>query len=173
MNIVLIGFMGCGKTTVGRIISQILNWEFIDTDDLIIERTKCSISYIFAKYGEMYFRKIESDVIKDIADKDKCVISLGGGAVLNEQNLSELRKKSLIFYLKGSPETIISHIGNNKDRPLLQTSNPYETVKELLNKRHPLYINNCNYFIDIDEKDPYAIAKEIVYIFENSERRSQ
>lgn len=171
MNAVLIGFMGCGKTTVGRIVSQYLKWNFIDTDDLIVEKTKISISDIFKRYGEAYFRQLESQIIKDISDVDRCIISLGGGAVLNEQNINTLKGKGLVFYLKGSPETIIAHIGDNKDRPLLHTSNPYNTIKELLNKRHPLYVKNSHYSIDIDGKDPETIAHEIINILKGAERR--
>ncbi|WP_051585984.1 shikimate kinase [Caldanaerobius polysaccharolyticus] len=171
MNAILIGFMGCGKTTTGRILSSMLKWRFIDTDDLVVRKTGMSIPEIFEKFGEGHFRRIESQVIRDISKVDRCVISLGGGAVLNEDNIGCLKKNGAVFYLMGSPETIMAHIGNSKERPLLNTSNPYETVKELLSKRHHLYEKNCDFCISIDGKDSKIVAEEIRRTLVKVERR--
>ncbi|HCL82252.1 MAG TPA: shikimate kinase, partial [Nitrospiraceae bacterium] len=138
-NIVLTGFMGTGKTEVGRILAQKLGYTLVDADTEIEKEQKTTITEIFKQYGEPKFREIESGVIKRLSEMEKAVISTGGGAVLKQENMDNLRKRGVIFCLTASPETILERTSINNDRPLLQVENPLQKIKELLEFRRPYY----------------------------------
>ena len=111
VNYIFIGFMGCGKTTFGKKISKRLGYKFIDTDKYIEHREKTTISNIFEKFGEAYFRGIEAEICREFASARDMVIATGGGIIKNEKNIENLKKNGVIIYLKASPEHIYSNIG--------------------------------------------------------------
>lgn len=167
-NIVLTGFMGTGKTQVGRILSQRLGYKLMDVDDNIEREQKMKITEIFKNYGEPAFRDMESAVIKRLSEMDRAVISTGGGAVLRQENMDNLRKKGVIVCLTASPETILKRTGNNNDRPLLRVENPLQKIKELLQIRTPYY-EKADIMIDTNGKSPFEVADEIISKFKDLE----
>jgi shikimate kinase len=164
-NIVLIGLMGCGKTTIAAILADQLKMKFIDTDSLIVKRENCSINEIFSQKGESYFRTVETQVIKEVSEFSGCIISCGGGIVEHTQNINYLKQNGILFYLKTNPEILFKRLINDKDRPLLKTENPYETLKNLLKKRENKYLL-ADIIIKTDNKDPYEIVGEIIKAYE-------
>lgn len=164
-NIVLIGLMGCGKTTVASVLSEKLKMKFIDTDSLIVERENCSINEIFSEKGESCFRDIETQIIKEFSFFLGCILSCGGGVVERSENLSYLKTNGIVFYLKTSPEKLFERLKNDTERPLLKTANPYETLKNLLEKRENKYLL-ADITIETDDKDPYKIVGEIIKAYE-------
>lgn len=160
-NIVLTGFMGTGKTEVGKILAGHLGYTFIDADAVIEEEQKMTITEIFKRYGEPYFRELESKVIKRLSEMERAVISTGGGAVLRQENMDNLRKKGIIICLMASPETIFERTKNDTSRPLLQVENPLQRIKELLDFRRPYY-EKADIIISTDGKSPEEVAQEIL-----------
>lgn len=160
-NIVLTGFMGTGKSEVGRILSEKLSCSMFDSDSLIEKEQRMSITDIFRKHGEAVFRDIESEVISRLSDMENVVIATGGGAVLRKSNIDKLRKNGVIVCLTAKAETILERVKNNNERPLLQVENPLEKVMELLTIREPYY-KNADILVDTEGKSPEEIAEEIL-----------
>jgi shikimate kinase len=160
-NIVLTGFMGTGKTAVGKKLSRLLNMELIDVDTEIEKSQKMTINDIFKKFGEPRFREIETEMIKKLSGKENIIISTGGGAVLKQENLDVLREKGIIVCLLATPETILRRTSHNSNRPLLQVEDPSGKIKELLNFRKPFY-EKADIMIDTEGKTPIQIAEEII-----------
>lgn len=160
-NIVLTGFMGTGKTEVGKILSQRLGYNLIDVDSEIEKEQKMTITEIFKQHGETMFREVESDIIKRFSEIENAVLSVGGGAVLKQENINNLRKKGIIICLTASPETIFKRISNNDDRPLLKVKNPLQKIKELLDLRRSYY-EKADVIIDTESKSPTNVADEIL-----------
>jgi shikimate kinase len=160
-NIVLTGFMGSGKTKVGRELARILNMKLIDVDTEIEKSQKSSINDIFKNFGESRFREIETEMIKKISANKNAIISTGGGAVLKQKNMDILKKSGIIVCLTATAETILKRTNNNTERPLLQVKNPMERIKELLNFRKPFY-KKADIMIDTEGKTPLRIAEEII-----------
>lgn len=162
MKIVLTGFMGTGKTSVGREISRKLGYRFIDTDVLIEEREGCAISIIFKEKGENYFRKLEEDVIEDVSKEKNVVIATGGGVIKNRNNVENLRRKGIIIWLKASPEIILKRImTEGGKRPLLEVKEPLNEINKLLNERRELYKQGDTY-VDTDYITSEETAEEII-----------
>ncbi len=140
-NIVLTGFMGSGKTTVGQLLSRMLKVKFLDSDEIICAVTGMSISDIFRERGEDYFREKEAEIIEQLGSEPPgtCVIATGGGAVLRESNVQSLRKHGIIVYLDISAEEVYRRLQGCTNRPLLEGDNPRGKIAELLNKRLPYY----------------------------------
>lgn len=138
-NIVLTGFMGTGKTAIGKSLANILSWQFVDTDKIIEEREKMSINEIFQDKGESYFRDIESRVVSEVSNMKNVVVATGGGVVLKKNNMELLSKNGIIICLTASPEVIERRTVRDEKRPLLKTENRMEKIKELLEKRKPYY----------------------------------
>ncbi len=161
-NIVLTGMPGAGKTTVAKELSKhFTNFTICETDLMIENLEKRTISDIFAQDGEEYFRKVEKDLIEKISEKNKQICSLGGGAFINEENITNLQKNSIIFYLKTDINTIYERIKNETQRPLLKTQNPKNTLNDLLTKREKQY-NKADVIIDTTNKTLEEIAQEII-----------
>ncbi len=141
-NIYLTGFMGAGKTSVGKLLSLELGTDYYDTDELIAAALKMSIGEIFETKGEAFFRNTETELLKLLGEKQPgtCIISTGGGAVLRLENITAMHQNGLIVFLDVSAEEAYSRIKENTDRPLLKTANPLETIKELLEIRMPFYL---------------------------------
>jgi len=146
-NIVLIGFMGSGKSKISREIGRRLKKEVIATDDLAEISEGMSIHEIFKAKGEAYFRDLEHSIIKDLASRQGIVIDCGGGVVLRKENLKLLKTNGIVFYLQATPEVIYQRIKHETHRPLLKTSDPLGCIKELYQQRLPLY-SQADYTID-------------------------
>jgi len=165
-NISLIGFMGSGKTTVGKILAYKLNFLFIDLDKIIELAENKSVSEIFKYGGEKYFRDIESEVIKKIYINKNCIFACGGGVVERENNIDFIKQRSLVVYLYISPQQAFKRLKNVEDRPLLgNLSDPNarkEIINNLINKRDILYKNNSSFVINTDNRNPEYITEEIM-----------
>jgi shikimate kinase len=162
-NIVLIGFMGTGKTSCGKILAQRLHWEFIEMDKLIEQKAGMSVPDIFAQKGEPHFRDLETQVCRTLAKKHHTVISAGGGVVIRVENVQTLRSFAYLVLLTASPEEIYCRIiqeGKEK-RPLLAKPDPMQEIKRLLAIREPLYFNAANTKIDTSGKRSETVASEI------------
>ncbi len=138
-NIVLIGLMGSGKSTLGKHIAQKTGKEFLDTDELIVQKAGKPISKIFEEDGEMVFRDLEAEIIEEASNKHDCVISTGGGAVLRDENIENLKKSGILFFLKASPETLYERVKDDDSRPLLKGDNPVGILRRILTARTPYY----------------------------------
>lgn len=161
-NIVLIGFMGSGKTTIAHILEQTYGYTFLDTDAYIEKSEGMSISQIFAAYGEDYFRKVETRVLRELQERTHhAVISTGGGMPLRRENARLLRELGKVCYLQVSEEEIWQRVKDCHDRPLLECESPKERIHNLLTKRHPRYMEAARYFIPAERRTPEEIAKEI------------
>jgi shikimate kinase len=166
-NIILAGFMGTGKTAVGRKLSRLLNMKLIDVDTEIENAQKMTINEIFRNFGEQKFRDIETGMIKKLSGNKNVIISTGGGAVLRQENIDTLRENGIIVCLMATPETILKRTSHNSNRPLLQVEDPFGKIKELLNFRRPFY-EKADIMIDTEGKTPIQIAEEIIEKIRNS-----
>ena len=164
-NIVLIGMMGSGKSSIGKLLSKELNLEFIDIDNKIEENENKSISDIFKKNGENYFRKIEENFSINYIKLENQVISLGGGGYLNEKIRKQCLRNSVSVWLNWKHETIIRRIKNSKKRPMVIKLNTYE-IKELILERSKLY-SLSDYKINCDKLQKKQIVKKIIKFYEN------
>ncbi len=162
-NIILIGFMACGKSSVGRQLSQAMNLEFLDTDELIEQRAGTTISDIFATQGEAAFRVLETECLKDLLNREgnAFVLSVGGGLPIREENRRLLSQIGTVIYLKVSPDTVFMRVRNDKTRPLLQTSNPRGRIMDLMNARKHFYEDAADYVLEADKKSFDEIIEEI------------
>ena len=153
-NIILIGFMGSGKTAAGEIVAEKLGLRFVDIDKLIEEEQKMPISEIFSTFGEDYFRNLEKKMVTKISNEKNKIIATGGGVVLNPENMANLRKNGTIIWLAVSPEAARKRTKSDESRPLLQVTYPEKTIEELLSFRESLYaqadfkIETSNLLID-------------------------
>ena len=164
MNIALIGMMGSGKTTIGKLLSEKLpEFTFIDTDSEIVKQEKNSVNEIFDKKGEAYFRTAETLVLKKVLENDFQIISTGGGIIKSDENISLLKDKSVVIYLKANSDTLFERVKNNNERPLLNVDNMFEKIDKLLKERTCNY-EKAHYIIDTNNKQPDTIVKEITEI---------
>ncbi len=147
-NIVLVGFMGSGKSSIGRQLARRLGFQFLDTDQLIVERTRKEISQIFAEQGEAAFRDLETATLHSIAHLNRCVIATGGGAVIREQNRELMRELGFVVCLTASEEVIFERVSRNSKRPLLQTADPRGTLSALLASRREFYASAAQFTLD-------------------------
>jgi shikimate kinase len=160
-NIVLTGFMGTGKTEVGRELSRVLGWRLIDVDDEIVKTQNMSINEIFNGLGETAFRDMETEMIRKVSQNRNAIISTGGGAVLRQENMDVLRENGVIICLSASPETILERTSSNSERPLLKVKDPLRKITELLGFRKPFY-EKADVTIETDQRTPLNIAEEIL-----------
>ena len=165
LNVVLVGFMGCGKTTLGARLAQMLGLKFVDMDDCIIRKAGCEIPAIFAAQGEPGFRSIESAVLDDLLQSDQMVVATGGGVVTIPENLPKLKALGFVVWLNPPERAIWQRVSRNRSRPLLQTPNPRQTVHDLLEKRRPLYSAVADLEADTKGLTPdeaaYGIAESV------------
>jgi len=160
-NIVLVGFMGAGKSTVAQGLGKSLQCPVLSTDELIIEAEQRPITDIFRDAGEDYFRRVEKRVVAQAAQRTGVVIDCGGGVVINPENTAALKRTGKIFYLQTAPEEIFKRIQGQKHRPLLNTPDPLARIKELLASRERFY-SQADYVIPTDAKAPSVIIEEII-----------
>jgi len=166
-NIILFGFMGTGKTAVGQALAQRLDMKFIDMDDLIEEHERTTISQIFETKGEPHFRKIESEVAKDVARRTGLVVATGGGVVLNKQNIEILENTGIGICLNASPEVIYHRVKDESHRPLLEVGDPMQRIRDMLDVRRPCY-DLIKHQIDTNEFSLAEVIKRITEIIEKS-----
>lgn len=163
-NIVLVGLSGSGKTTIGNILSRLSSYSFVDTDEIIVKLQNRSINEIFAENGEEYFRELETQVTKDVSDKDCQIISTGGGVVLRDENLKNLKQNGVVFYLKTSVETLLKRLEGDTSRPLLKTDDVKKKLENMLKIRNGLY-EKADVVIETDKMSAEETAKEILRIY--------
>ncbi|HBR16389.1 MAG: hypothetical protein A3G39_06425 [Deltaproteobacteria bacterium RIFCSPLOWO2_12_FULL_43_16] len=159
-NIILTGFMGTGKSSVGRRLARELNLKFIDTDDLIEKEAGIPIAQIFSQFGEAYFRRLESKVVNKISSDTDVVISTGGGAIVNPENLEALKKSGIVICLTASIDAILIRIGEGDERPLVSQGDKREVISNLLQVREPFY-KKADFIIDTTTKTVGEVVKEI------------
>ncbi len=162
-NIVLVGFMGTGKTTVGELLAQKTGMPLLDMDSLIVERAGKSINDIFAQDGEPHFRRLERELVQELSSQTGHVISTGGGIVLNPDNIADYEKSGLVVCLLASPETILDRVRHDTSRPLLAGDKEAKIV-ELLESRKPLY-EAVAHMIETDGLSPEEIAEGIIRLY--------
>lgn len=161
-NIALIGFMGAGKSTVSAYLKDMLAMNEVDVDTRIVQDQKMPIKEIFARYGEEYFRNCESNAIISLKDLRQTIISCGGGAVIREENVVNLKKNSRIVLLTASPETILERVKDSDERPILNGNMNVEYIKELMEKRASIYRQSADIMIETDGKDITEICEELI-----------
>jgi shikimate kinase len=151
-NIALIGFMGSGKTTVGKALARALEMKFVDIDKEIVKLEKRTVAEIFEQDGEEYFREIERKIIDKESKDNNIVISTGGGVIIDNANIKKLKESSFVVYLNCDIDCIYDRVKNKKHRPLLNVDEPYKKLVELYNKREILYKISCDYSVDINRE---------------------
>jgi shikimate kinase len=161
-NIILIGFMGSGKSSVGKKLAERIGYEFKDTDEMIVQKEGIDIQEIFQRCGEEYFRNLESTLLLAIRDDlQNTVLSTGGGMPVRDKNVNLFRNMGQIIYLRTSKDTIIERLLHDTTRPLLNGVNLYEKVERLLFERIPIYERAADLIIDTDGKKIDEIVEEI------------
>jgi shikimate kinase len=162
-NIALIGFMGAGKTAVGKLLAEKLGKQFIELDELIEKRTGKTIPEIFRQDGEIAFREIEIEVTRDAAEETNAVIACGGGIVMNQINIERLKKNSVIVYLETSPEMVLKRTSSDKDeRPMLIAEDKTAEVKRLLKLRQPFYERSADMAVNTSVPDVAGVTGQII-----------
>ena len=163
-NIVLVGMMGCGKSTVGKFLADNLpGFKFVDIDEEIEKSVQKKISEIFLKHGERFFRMLETDKIKEVCKEKMQIISVGGGAFENEENRKLMLDNALTIYLMASAEEIYERIKNETHRPLLRKDFSVEKIASILQKREVNY-KKAHKLIDTTGKLPAVVVKEIIEV---------
>jgi len=158
--------MGTGKTSVGHELSRSMSIPFVDTDDIIEKNSNMGISYIFEKFGEKYFRELESNAIREACNYKQAIISTGGGAVIDAKNVEIMKKKGTVFCLSATPEEIWRRVRTESHRPLLQVDNPMNKIKQMLTDRAPYYAR-ADYTIDTTSLSVEEVAAKIENIYNN------
>lgn len=161
-NIILIGFMGAGKSTVSDFLSTMFDMRLVEMDQEIAEREEMSIPDIFATYGEEYFRRLETKLLKELQSEKNCIISCGGGVAMREENVVEMKKNGKVVLLTASPETIYERVKDSDDRPLLKGNNSVEFISELMEKRREKYEAAADLVVQTDGKTVLEICEELI-----------
>ncbi len=154
--------MGAGKSTIGRLLSQELKLEFLDSDREIERRAGADIPWIFDVEGEGGFRDREESILKELSERKSIVLSTGGGAVKRQANRTNLQANGTVVYLQTSVEQQLDRTSRDKNRPLLQTENPRQVLEDLMAERHPLYLESADIIVSTDKRHPKAVASEII-----------
>lgn len=160
-NIILVGMMGCGKSTIGKLLADAMEgFEFVDTDEQIEKTAQMTIPEIFIDYGESSFRELESGTIKRFCARENQVISTGGGCVESIENMDTLKESGIVFYLKATADTLFERVKHTKDRPMLYDEDPKKKLKMLLKRREPMY-QSADFVIDTENRTQDDIVKEL------------
>jgi shikimate kinase len=168
-NLALIGFMGAGKTSVGRLVADLLHFDFLDTDELIQAHTGRTIADIFAKDGEPAFRELERQVVHELAARKKTVIATGGGLPTNAENLAALKTFALVVCLWTAPGKIWERVRHQSHRPLLNDPDPQKKIHDLLAARSPFY-RQADVLINTDARSAHEVAHQIAMQFKLAAR---
>jgi shikimate kinase len=169
-NIILIGPMGAGKTTIGRQLAKKLSKQFYDSDHEIEQKTGADIPLIFELEGEEGFRKRESQVLSELVSRQNVVLSTGGGAVLDPQNRKAFTENGIIIYLKSTAEKLFSRIADDKRRPLLQSDDRLNKIKTILDEREPIYLELADEVIDTQDLGIKQITQKIIELIKKYEK---
>jgi shikimate kinase len=161
-NILLVGFMGSGKTAVGKRLASVLDWQFKDTDALVEQQTGLTVNQIFQRRGESYFRDLETQILRGLLGIQSHVIATGGGIVLREQNWELMQELGIVIALEASPEVAYQRVQHMKHRPLLLGEDPYGKIQSLLKEREPFY-KKAHYSIFTDNKTISRVVEEILH----------
>jgi shikimate kinase len=163
MNIVLIGYRGTGKSTVGKLLARRLGHELVSTDAEIVKRAKQSIPEIVAQHGWEYFRDVESDVCRDLAERDQLVIDTGGGAILRPQNVEVLKRNGKLIWLTATVETITARIGGDTQRPSLTGTKSFvDEIRDVLRDRAPKYQAAADHVVQTDGRSIQHLVEAIL-----------
>lgn len=161
-NVILVGMMGSGKTTMGRVLAKQLDKEFVDSDEEIQHRTGVTIPHIFDVEGEQGFRQRESSVIADLLRRENLILATGGGAVLMDQNRAAMRENGIVIYLKASVHDLWQRTRHDRNRPLLQTDDPHAKLAELFQQRDALYQQVADIVIQSGKLSVYTLMLQVV-----------
>ncbi len=161
-NIFLVGMMGAGKTTLGKALAQRMGHEFLDTDRVLVERTGVPVATIFEFEGEEGFRKRESAVLAEIAQREDCVIATGGGIIIAEENRRAMRESGTVVYLRARLENLWERTRHDTTRPLLATDDPRGTLEALLAQREPLYRDAAHVVVDIGAQSSSTLVNRVL-----------
>ena len=162
-NIVLIGFMGTGKSTISEFLKTAFAMDVIEMDQIIAEREGMSISDIFEVYGEQYFRDLETNLLIEMQSRTNVVISCGGGTPMRECNVVEMKKNGRVVLLTAKPETILDRVKDSHDRPLIENNKTVSFIAELMEKRREKYEAAADIVIETDGKDELQICEELIH----------
>lgn len=162
-NIVLIGFMGAGKSTISEFLKTAFAMDVIEMDQIIAEREGMSISDIFEVYGEQYFRDLETNLLIEMQSRTNVVISCGGGTPMRECNVVEMKKNGRVVLLTAKPETILDRVKDSHDRPLIENNKTVSFIAELMEKRREKYEAAADIVIETDGKDELQICEELIH----------
>ncbi|MCF7887026.1 MAG: shikimate kinase [Candidatus Omnitrophica bacterium] len=165
-NIYLVGFMGTGKTAVGKVLADKLSKRFVEMDQLIEKQENKEIKDIFAENGQDYFRKLENQLLRELSSQSDLVVSCGGGVVCNQDNLDILQNTGYLFSLFASPNSIVERTKGSGHRPLLNVADPLGKIKELLKVRKPFY-KKAGIRIDTDNLSVLDVADYILKLLED------
>lgn len=160
-NLYLIGFMGCGKTTVARKFCRMFSMEMLEMDEELEKRAGMSIPDIFARHGEAYFRDMETLLIKELRERGNTVVSCGGGAPLCEENVEAMRQGGTVVLLTASPETIYERVKDSSNRPVIEGNKTPSYIAELMEQRRPVYEAAADLTIETDGKTVPEICREL------------
>ena len=169
-NLALIGFMGTGKSSVGRMVAMQLQYDLVDTDELIEHRVGKTISRIFAEDGEAAFREIERSLVAEMNGWRKKVISTGGGLAASDANLAGLKQHALVVCLWATPEAIYERVKNQAHRPLLQAPDPLAKIRELLEQRTPFY-RQADVLVHTGTRSVREVAQQVLHQFHMARQR--
>lgn len=161
-NIVLIGFMGSGKSTISRALCNVFAMDVIEMDQVIAEREGMSISEIFEVHGEEYFRNLETGLLRELQSRKGVVISCGGGVPMREENVVEMKKNGKVILLTAKPETILERVRGSHERPLLENNKNVDFISDLMEKRRIKYETAADIIIHTDGKSEFEICEEII-----------
>ncbi len=161
-NIFLIGFMGCGKSTIAGYLHDTFSMDVVEMDDIIAKREGMSISDIFETYGEQYFRDVETNLLVEMQNKSNVVISCGGGTPMRENNVLEMKKNGRVVLLTAQPETVLQRVKDNHDRPLLENNKNVSFIADLMAKRSEKYEAAADIIIQTDGKNEQEICEEMI-----------
>jgi shikimate kinase len=161
-NLVLVGFMASGKSSIGRLLARKLRRRFADTDRLVTEREQRDIPEIFTTEGEPYFRQAETAALESLVDSDQLVIATGGGIVTQGRNLVILQRLGFVIWLCADEEVTMERVSRNQNRPLLQTADPRATIRELYEKRRPLYEQAAQFAVNTSTLPHNDVADAII-----------
>ena len=177
MNIVLIGYRCCGKTSTGKVLAERLDKKFVDTDELIIDKAGCSIERIVSNHGWQSFRNIEAEIVKEVSALDNLVIATGGGAVIQEDNISNLKRNGFVVWLYADIDIIrkrlIEDTVSDENRPSLTGDEPSDEIKAVLGEREPLYKGASDVAIDTGKSNINEVADVIIEEIINRGQRSE
>ena len=164
-NLILIGFMGSGKSTVGKILAEKLEMKFLDTDLEIEKEQGRSVQDIFSEKGEEYFRKLENEISKKLSTENNTIISTGGGIILNKENIEYLKKDGVVFFLDVAKKTLYKRLISSKGRPLLEGDELWSKINNVLGERLERYRSSADFIVKVGNEIPYETMEDIKKLY--------